>query len=618
MKHRPEIDGLRAVAVLPVVLFHAGVGVFSGGYVGVDVFFVISGFLITGLIKEDLERERFSVLGFYNRRVRRILPALVFTAALTSAAAFAFLTPGFLIDYSKSLVSVATFVSNFYFWKASGYFDNSALLRPMLHTWSLAVEEQFYIFMPLAAYAVYRFFQRRWMVAFAAAAIASLALSIYATQVGPTANFFLLPTRAWELLLGALIAVRPPPRDKAWLNQALSLLGLILIVWSVFAYDEATPFPGAAALAPCIGTGLAIAYADPERTLVGRLLTQKLMIGIGLISYSLYLVHWPIAVFWRYITLQPPSLLGAAIIFTASVLLAAIAWKFIEQPFRKRGGASNLRVICVGLAALACLAVIGVGGWARGDAARRAYTRAQPEAAENAALSWRNGSCFFERDLNFAVWNADACVINPDGATPVLLWGDSFAAHYVPGIADVAVGGPTRIYQYTAAGCPPALDYYSYARPNCRPFNAHALELIDQLHIKRVILAARWVDLRLRGLEHMRSTLDALAARDVEVYVVGQSPMFMADVEVIAARTHADAWPISIDPAINDELRTISTGARFIDPMPTFCQGRLCRYRQDGKSIFWDYGHFSAYGSALAARAYLPLGADGGSRTRTP
>jgi peptidoglycan/LPS O-acetylase OafA/YrhL len=611
MQHRPEIDGLRAVAVLPVVLFHAGVTAFSGGYVGVDVFFVISGFLITGLIKEDLEAGRFSILGFYNRRVRRILPALVFTALLTSVAAFVWLLPSFLVDFSKSLVSVSTFLSNFYFWKFSGYFENSALLRPMLHTWSLAVEEQFYIFMPIAAYVVYRFIGKRWLLIFGAAFAASLALSIYMTQVGPTANFFLLPTRAWELLLGALLAVIPARRSAGHLDQALSALGLALIAYSVFAYDEATPFPGAAALAPCVGAGLAIYFAHPTRTLAGRFLTLKPMLFIGLISYSLYLVHWPIAVFWRYLTLEAPNTITAISILALSIAIATFSWRYVEQPFRKRGSTSNLKVIGAGLAALALIGAIGAVGWASNGLPQRfPAQQSQPQTATEAANQWRNGTCFFEGDLDFSGWSADACAINPSGETPVLLWGDSFAAHYAPGIIAAAEGGPTRIYQYTAAGCPPALDYYSYARPNCRAFNQNALRLIDELGVKRVIISARWIDLRLRGLDLLRSTLDELKRRDVEVYIIGQSPMFITDVAVIAARRPSEsAWPMSIDPHINDELHTIvGADARFIDPLESLCAEGRCTFRSEGRFRYYDYGHFSAEGSAEAARLYLPLG----------
>lgn len=607
MQHRPEIDGLRAVAVIPVVLFHAGLNVFSGGYVGVDVFFVISGFLITGLIKEDLEAGRFSILGFYNRRIRRILPALVATALLTSVAAFALLLPELLQDFSQSLVSVAGFASNFYFWQTSGYFANDALLRPMLHTWSLSVEEQFYVFMPIAAFAVFHFFGRRWRLALGAAALASLALSIFATTVGPTANFFLLPTRAWELLVGALLAVIPRAREgRPILAQTMSLVGLALIAWAVFTYDETTPFPGAMALAPCLGAAFCIYFADPERTLVGRFLTLKPMIWIGLISYSLYLVHWPIAVFWRYITLALPDIWGACAIAALSVLAGALSWRFVEQPFRGKKSASNLQVIGVGIAALALLGGIGAAGWASSGLPQR-FANLPPRESGDANM-WRNGVCFLSADQAHTAWNAEACAINPAGTEPALLWGDSFAAHYAPGIAAQVRGSHWRVYQYTSAGCPPALTYESYARRHCRPFNQNALAIIDQLNIKRVILAARWVDLRSRGLAQLRSTLEALAERDVEVYVVGQSPMFITDVAVIAARQSTeDSWPISVDASINDNLRELAIGATFIDPLEALCDGARCPFRRDWRLLYTDYGHFSEIGSTISARAYLPL-----------
>jgi peptidoglycan/LPS O-acetylase OafA/YrhL len=609
MKYRPEVDGLRAVAVLPVLLFHAGLEVFSGGYVGVDVFFVISGFLITGLIREDLAQGQFSILGFYERRVRRIVPALLFTVIATSVVAFTVMLPSFVVDYSKSLVSVSTFLSNMYFWRYSGYFDASAELRPMLHTWSLAVEEQFYIFMPIAAAIVYKFFRRFWLLIFGLAAAVSLALSVHAMQVAPTANFFILPTRAWELLLGALVASAPGRVYRGALDHVASGAGLALILYAVFAYDDATPFPGFTALAPCLGSALIIYFADPARTWTGRLLASKPAVAIGLISYSLYLVHWPIAVFWRYITLQQPGLWGALAIVAMSLPLAYLSWRYIERPFRKRGGASSLRVVIVGLAALAVIGAIGAVGWASGGFPQRfaRQTLETAPVAEN-AVSWRNGVCFFDGDLDFSAWSADACVINPNGEIPVLLWGDSFAAHYVPGLVAVAEGGPTRVYQYTAAGCPPALSYFSYARPNCTRLNEHALELVDQLGIQRVILAARWVDLERRGLNHLQSTLDALRARGVEVYVVGQSPIFMVDVAVIGARGE-DAWTPAVDLRVNDALRALVGEDHFIDPIAGLCsEDGLCPIREDGRYLYYDYGHFSDSGSQRAVRAYLPLG----------
>ena len=239
MKYRPDVDGLRAVAVLPVVLFHAGVAGFDGGFVGVDVFFVISGYVITLRLLSDLQEGRFSIIDFYERRVRRIFPALFFMMALTTVvAALLFLPPNFE-DFSKSAVATALFASNFYFWKFSGYFEPSALLRPLLHTWSLAVEEQYYIFMPIAMYLAYRFAKARWLLVFLPVALLSFALSVVATSTAPTANFFLLPTRAWELLLGALLVLTPPPAlaRKAWAD-AIGFVGLGLILYAVLAYTR--------------------------------------------------------------------------------------------------------------------------------------------------------------------------------------------------------------------------------------------------------------------------------------------------------------------------------------------------------------------------------------------
>lgn len=607
MRYRPEIDGLRAVAVLPVVLFHAGFDVFSGGYVGVDVFFIISGFLITGLIREDLAAGRFSILGFYERRVRRILPALAAVSLITSAVAFAVMLPSFIVDFSRSLVAVSTFVSNLYFWKFSGYFDASAALRPMLHTWSLAVEEQFYVFMPIAAWIVYRYCARLWLWIFGLALLASFALSVYATQAAPTANFFMLPTRAWELLLGAMFASIPRRVPQGNVDQIGSLAGLGLILWAVFAYDEATPFPGVAALAPCIGSVLIIYFADPQTTFVGRILSSRPAIWMGLISYSLYLVHWPIAVFWRYLTLQEPGLLGATAITAASIPLAYLSWRYVEQPFRKRTSASSLRVVLTGLAALAAIGLIGAYGWATGGTLT--HFGASVARKEPMGNTWRNGQCFYETQPN-AAWNPRACEINPEGTLPVLLWGDSFAAHYTPGIeASLANGGTAHVYEYTAAGCPPALAYYSQARPWCTDFNRNALNEIEKLGIKRVILSARWVDLRRRGLEQLESTLVALKKLDVETFVIGQSPIFITDVSVIGARGN-DKWYSTVDDTLNVQLKALAEkdGAKFIDPTSALCRGETCDIRVDGQYLYFDYGHFGDFGSARAAKAYLPLG----------
>jgi peptidoglycan/LPS O-acetylase OafA/YrhL len=613
MRHRPDIDGLRAVAVIPVVLFHAGVPSMSGGYVGVDVFFVISGYLISKLIKEEVEAGNFSIIRFYDRRIRRILPALVFAVALTWACAYVLLLPSYFADFAKSVVSVSLFSSNVYFWKASGYFQADAQLRPLLHTWSLGVEEQFYIVMPIAAIITARFLRAKWLLVFGLAALASFALSVFAMNVAPTANFFLLPTRAWELLVGGLLAMASPIRiDARPLREALAMLGLALILGAVLLYDAGTPFPGYTALAPSLGAALIIFAGGCGPTLVGSLLSLRPMQAVGLISYSVYLVHWPIAVFVRYQTLHEPDPLTILAIVLASLVLGAFSWRYIEQPFRKRGSpAMPMRAVMAGGVALIAMAGIGMGSLSTGP-----LQTASPEIAllQSNEISWRNGRCFFEDGgAAYAEWRADQCTLTQSNIDPVMIWGDSFAAHYAPGIVSNAGAIPSKVYLYAAAGCPPVLSYFSYARPKCQEFNQQALHLIEKLGVRRVILAARWVDLQARGLDGIRTTLDALKRLNVDVTIIGQSPMFITDIAVIGARldgatatgANRDVWESVVDQRLNTRLRALTVGAQFIDPTPHLCPGGLCELREDGAYLYFDYGHFSTLGSSLAVRRYL-------------
>ena len=535
MKYRADIDGLRAVAVLPVLFFHAGLSSFGGGFVGVDVFFVISGYVIALSLLEDLRHDRFSILAFYERRVRRIFPALIFTFAATWIAAWVLFLPSHFVDFSKSLFASAAFISNLYFWKYSGYFENSALLRPLLHTWSLSVEEQFYIFMPIAMYVIARFLKARWTLALLPVIAASLALSIFATTTAPTANFFLLPTRAWELLLGVLLALQPPPPLRGVKAELTAALGIGLIAFAVFAYSKFTPFPGLSALPPCVGAALLIYAGTHERTRVSQVLSLRPLVWIGLISYSLYLVHWPIVVFTRYTTLREPTSLQIAAIIIASLALAALSWRFIEQPFRRpKKRASRTVLLSGGIASMAVAMAIGAVGVGLQGAPWR-FTDL-PKMAEDKADHWKTGTCFLLNDPDYRQWDAKACTRTTGAPQNALLWGNSFAAHYVPGILENAGMMSANVMQYTAAGCPPVLDYYSYARPRCQEFNRHALEIIKQYDIKTVILSSRWADLESRGLEMVRSTIEALTKAHVDVWLLGQSTEFATDVWVIDYR----------------------------------------------------------------------------------
>lgn len=335
LHYRPEIDGLRAVAVLPVILFHAGFASFGGGFVGVDVFFVISGYLITSLILKDLAEDRFSFLDFYERRARRILPALFLVLVCTIPFAWQWMMPAELRTFSNTLVSVVLFFSNIRLWQQTGYFDTAADLKPLLHTWSLAVEEQYYIVFPVALLLLWRFGRSRLVWSIALVAAVSFAFSEYGSRAYPAANFFLLPTRAWELMAGALCAF-PVLRPAVLRDNALAAAGLAAIAVSVFVYDEATPFPSAYALLPVLGTCLVILFSR-EGTLVRALLASPALVGIGLISYSAYLWHQPLFAFARIRYMAEPPWPFMLLLSAASLGLAWLTWRFLEMPARRRG-----------------------------------------------------------------------------------------------------------------------------------------------------------------------------------------------------------------------------------------------------------------------------------------
>lgn len=616
MTYRADIDGLRAIAVLAVLLFHCAVPGVSGGYVGVDVFFVISGYVITRTLMRDIDRGQLSIRAFYERRIRRIFPALIATSAVTWAVAWLLLLPSDFLDFSRSLVASALSLSNVYFWKYSGYFETSAALRPLLHTWSLSVEEQFYLLAPAALFICYRYFNARYRLLLVPVALCSLALSIYATNTAPTANFFLLPTRAWELLIGVLLAIGPTPRLKPLTREIAASAGLILIAYAISQFTPHTPFPGVTALIPCIGAALIIlAGANSEGTTVGRFLSLPPLVGIGLISYSLYLVHWPLLVFTRYTSLAPLEPHQSIIIICASFVLATLSWKFIEQPFRKKRTATVRRSIFPpAFAALGATLAAGVlGVITHGVPARF------PDLVENANASqepvqntWKTGTCFLMDDYDLSRWDLKSCTRTSHGTRKILLWGDSFAAHYTPGLEQESNAIDGQVIQYTAAGCPPILSYYSYARPNCTRFNRNALNLIRSDDIKTVVLSSRWVDLQQRGLDSIQSTIEQLKAMGVDVWVIGQSPEFAANVDLIDYRNRhsgnaADAWPMDVSPDINVRLRRAAKGAHFIDPLLELCSNRSCPYRDQTTLYYADYGHFSDVGSARAVRAYFPF-----------
>jgi peptidoglycan/LPS O-acetylase OafA/YrhL len=365
MDYRREIDGLRALAVLPVILFHAGFEAFSGGFVGVDVFFVISGYLITTIILTELEQGKFSIVNFYERRARRILPALFLVMLVCIPFAWFWLLPSDMKVFSQSLVAVSVFASNILFWLQTGYFDKAAELKPLLHTWSLAVEEQYYVLFPLFLMLFWKLGKRWILVTLGLIFVASLAVAQWGAYAKPTAAFFLLPTRVWELLIGAFASFYLSQTNRKDFGKGLSEVagwfGVALIMYAVFAYSKATPFPGFYALVPTMGAVLIILFAT-QQTTVGKFVGNKVFVGVGLISYSAYLWHQPLFAFARERSLTEPSGMVFLILSIGALILAYFTWRYVESPFRSKDNFKRRTVFKLSLVFSIVFVSLGISG----------------------------------------------------------------------------------------------------------------------------------------------------------------------------------------------------------------------------------------------------------------
>lgn len=358
MKYRKEIDGLRALAVIPVMLFHAGFELFSGGFAGVDVFFVISGYLITAILIKDIENQEFSFTDFYERRARRILPALFFVIVVSFFLAWVILPDQSLNKFGRGLISISFFASNVFFWRQEGYFDNLAELNPLLHTWSLAVEEQYYILFPIFLAFVWRFGKSNVIFITVLLGLVSFFLSEWGWRNHASANFYLAPTRAWELLSGSITAFMVH-KYGVYRNNLLSFVGLSAIIIPFFVYNVLTPFPSFYTILPVLGTVLIIMFAG-KGTIVFKLLSTKPLVGIGLISYSAYLWHQPIFAFTRvYLKQFKIDKFISSMLVILTILIAFFSWKYIEAPFRKKRLIKRKSILYISVTFLISIFILG-------------------------------------------------------------------------------------------------------------------------------------------------------------------------------------------------------------------------------------------------------------------
>ena len=605
MKYRPDIDGLRAVAVAPVILFHAGVPGFAGGFVGVDVFFVISGFLITRVLLDDIADRRFSILAFYDRRLRRIAPALVAMLVAVGAAALFLMAPGAARDVQRSLISACLFASNLFFYSEGGYFASPSLGKPLLHTWSLSVEEQFYIAFPALLYLLRKSGRARidfWLVCIA---LASFGLSLWRGHVAPDEAFYLPYARTWELLLGSLLANRPPhtSSSRSAVSQALGIVGLALVVSAICRKPE---LPAPRVLA-AVGAAMLILSGSGDAPLTKRVLSAAPLVGIGLISYSLYLWHWPMIVFTEYVLFRPLRSHEIALVICATSALAVLSWRYVERPFR-RSSRPPVRTVAVGIGVFASIASLAA------VALSVALSRPERPPHLDVAQSQRTygvGSCLLEG--NWHGWKGESCFLTPRRQRNVLLWGDSFAAHYAHVLAQPS--SDFGVVQYTTNGCPPAIGYERASVKACRDNNEHVFDIARRYGVSAVVIAGRWAAYENRPalLRGLSAALAEWSRRGVQVILVGQSEDFsfqFDDAEraaYLAYRDPALNWPpVAFDLAINEQLRQLLSDGSFFDPLHV-CRKNRCPILVGDQSVVIDHGHLSNFGSDFVGGPLLDL-----------
>jgi peptidoglycan/LPS O-acetylase OafA/YrhL len=614
--YRPDIDGLRAVAVVPVILFHAGFAAFRGGFAGVDVFFVISGYLITQQIAGEIREGRFSILSFYHRRVRRIFPAL-FAAVLGSLAiGGCLLLPADFERLAGSALATTLFAANLHFAWTTSYFD-AERVSPLLHTWSLAVEEQFYLLFPPLLWGARRLFGARWSAALLAGLLASLAASAWAVRFEQPGAFYLPQLRAWELLTGALLALGAAPAVASRpAREAMGLAGTLMIAVAVAGFSKETPFPGPAALLPCLGTALVIHAGASGSNRVRSLLALAPLVAIGRISYSLYLWHWPLLEFARYGSLAPLSSGRLAGVLATSVLVAVLSWRCIEQPFRRQGshavvfGSAAAATAAAGLLAGAIVWTHGLPDRLSEDALRYAGMMTK----EQYFPIYDRGRCFLDYHQGVDDYDLDRCAA-PTAGHRILVWGDSHAAHLYPGLREHLEATGARVHQYTATSCRPVAT----GNRRCDAIHAGFEKVLERLEPEVVVIGASWAPTLARlGAEALSRELSASIRRakasGAEVVLAGQSPTYAFSVPMLGflrpgLRTRDSAAFEALDHrAVNRILRRVAAHERVaFHDFYASCDGLDCPVFEAGQPLHWDCCHMTLAGSLRHTRRLADL-----------
>lgn len=644
LPYRPEVDGLRALAVVPVILFHAGLESFSGGFVGVDVFFVISGYLITSIILSDHARHGFSLVRFYERRARRILPALFAVIACCLPFAWRWMTPDELAAFGKSIVAVTLFSSNILFWRSSGYFDSATEEKPLLHTWSLGVEEQYYVLFPLLLMFTWRFGKRRqaWMLA--GIGIASLVLCEWGSRIAPDATFYLAPTRAWELLIGSMLAFASfdrPLHDRVTSSSSavLATLGVLMILAAVFTYDEHVRFPSAYALVPTLGTALVLAFAHKSNR-VGRLLSSRSVVMIGLLSYSAYLWHQPLFAFARLRSAERPSVTVFLLLSIVVFALAYVTWRYVEAPFRDRQRIARGPVFALSLVGTAAFFLVGLTGPLSSGFPSRLDAEHQALLA-TATPSPKRDECHAKGEDYLPP--SRACTYFNANVTWAV-FGDSHTVEPAYALAEYLAPRGQGALHLSFSGCGPSILYQSRT-PGCSNWQREALQHIENApHIRNVLLGFRYSAAffgdhanaypqlpdripQIQGLDALRSReliwqsfttiVDRLQKAGKRVFVLGPIPELPRPVQqnIVAGQfkddpSYATGTPRTYFDARNRYalalLEALPWGDRLIriDPVTALCDNDRCRAVIDHEAMYFDDDHLSVAG---ARRVLKPL-----------
>lgn len=629
--------------MVPVILFHAGLSLFSGGYVGVDVFFVISGYLITTILAEDVANQRFSLIGFYERRARRILPALFVVIVCCIPFAWTWLLPDDLQSFSQSIISVILFISNFFFWQSSDYFNPNTELQPLLHTWSLAVEEQFYVVFPLLLAGLWPLGITRLLGCLALLFAASLLISVWSAEHAPEAGFYLFASRSWELLTGAFIALylhkRPDTILSKPLSNALSCLGLALLLFAVLAFDCQTPFPGYMAAVPVLGTALIILFARPF-TWVGKILGTKPFVAIGLVSYSAYLWHQPLFAFARYRNVTEPGILLMIGLIFVTFILAWISWAYVEAPFRDRERITRRALWTGGLLSASVLCLMALGGHITKGAPARFAPQIQTVLQASQRSKDEHPCVVTQRHPP-----TDVLKCTQADLQTIYLIGDSHAASIASPLRDALRAEGFQLVRWTQISCypvPGTARLPRTANTSCWEYK-HAVEDFLVENPAPVILAARWrfnltghrFDNGQGGLEHGDSTNTIVAAptygatlaeattgyvsalaQHMPVIVLDQVPEAGWDVPAMVARNlqrHDSPEPLTTSYAVyleeNAPVRAMMDqmpeGVYVVSPSELVCSAQTgrCLNEIDHVPLYRDDDHPSSlFGQMIAAQ----------------